>query len=99
MVIHDPSNIWVLANVKETDIRHVSAGGTAKITVDAYPDREITGVIRRIGNAATSQIAPANRDPNKDFTKVTQRIEVRIDVPQDAEMLKPGMMVEVEIDF
>lgn len=99
MVIHDPSDIWVLANVKETDIRHVSAGGTAKITVDAYPDREITGVIRRIGNAATSQLAPANRDPSKDFTKVTQRIEVRIDVPQDAEMLKPGMMVEVEIDF
>jgi membrane fusion protein (multidrug efflux system) len=100
MVIHDPSDIWVLANVKETDIRHVAAGATAKITVDAYPDREITGVIRRIGNAATSQIAPPpNRDPNKDFTKVTQRIEVRIDVAQDAEMLKPGMMVEVEIDF
>jgi len=100
MVIHDPSDVWVLANVKETDIRHVSKGATAKITVDAYPDREFTGVIRRVGNAATSQFALLpNPNPSGNFTKITQRIEVRIDVAQDAELLKPGMMVEVEIDF
>jgi membrane fusion protein (multidrug efflux system) len=100
MVIHDPSDIWVLANVKETDIRHVRKGDTVKITVDAYPDRNFTGVVRRIGNAATSQVAPLpDTSPSENFKKITQRIEVRIDVPQDAEMLKPGMMVEVRIDF
>jgi membrane fusion protein, multidrug efflux system len=99
MVIHDPSDVWVLANVKETDIRDVHKGSRAKVSVDAYPDRQFVGVIRRVGNAATSQFALLpNPNPSGNFTKITQRIEVRIDIEQDAELLKPGMMVEVEID-
>ena len=99
MIVHDPKDVWVQANVKETDIRDVHKGSHAKITVDAYPGREFAGVIRRVGNAATSQFALLpNPNPSGNFTKITQRIEVRIDVKQDAEMLKPGMMVEVEID-
>jgi membrane fusion protein, multidrug efflux system len=99
MVIHDPNDVWVLANVKETDIRDVHRGSQATVSVDAYPDRDFVGVIRRVGNAATSQFALLpNPNPSGNFTKITQRIEVRIDVEQDAELLKPGMMVEVEID-
>ena len=52
-----------------------------------------------IGNAATSQFAllPKLNEAGT-FTKITQRIRVRIDVEQEQEALKPGMMVEVFID-
>jgi len=100
MVIHDPEQVWVSANVKETDIRHLSPGKTARVRVDAYPGETFDGVIRRVGNAATSQFALLpNPNPSGNFTKITQRLEVRIDLEQEEGMLKPGMMVEVEIDI
>jgi membrane fusion protein, multidrug efflux system len=98
MILHDPANVWVSANVRETQIRHLQLGTPARIRVDAYPGREFSGVVRRIGQAATSQFALLpNPNPSGNFTKITQRIEVRIDLEQDQELLKPGMMVEVKI--
>lgn len=97
LVMHDPGRIWVKANVKETDLRHFAPGDRVTVNVDAYPGpRE--GVIRRIGDAATSQFALLpNPNPSGNFTKITQRLEVTIDLAEPDERLKPGMMVEVKI--
>lgn len=100
LIMHDPRKIWVSCNIKETDIRHVHLGSKARVSVDAYPDLDLSGEVTRIGNAATSQFALLpNPNPSGNFTKVTQRIEVRISLPQTDNLLKPGMMVEVEIDI
>ena len=98
LIMHDPTRIWVLANIKETDIRHIVPGKSATISVDAYPDHEFTGTVVGVGPAATSQFALLpNPNPSGNFTKITQRLGVRIDITQDEKVLKPGMMVEVEI--
>lgn len=98
LVMHDPSKLWVKANVKETDLRYLAPGDAVTIRVDAYPDRARRGVIRRIGDAATSQFALLpNPSPSGNFTKVTQRLEVTIDFAEHDPRLKPGMMVEVKI--
>lgn len=100
LVLHDPKAVWVKANIKETDIRHLSIGTPAKITVDAFPGELFTGRISAIGNAATSQFALLpNPNPSGNFTKITQRLEVKIEFDHDEDRLKPGMMVEVEIDI
>jgi membrane fusion protein (multidrug efflux system) len=100
LVLHNPDAVWVRANIKETDVRHLKIGTHAAITVDAYPGEQFIGEITRIGNAATSQFALLpNPNPSGNFTKITQRLEVRIDLPQREGRLKPGMMVEVEIDI
>ncbi|HMV72322.1 MAG TPA: efflux RND transporter periplasmic adaptor subunit, partial [Pseudomonadales bacterium] len=52
LMMHDPANIWIDANIKETDIRHVVLGAPVAISVDAYPDRKFNGKVIRIGNAA-----------------------------------------------
>ena len=84
--------------MKETDLRHLAPGDAVSIRVDAYPDRARRGVIRRIGDAATSQFALLpNPNPSGNFTKVTQRLEVTIDFVEHDPRLKPGMMVEVKI--
>jgi membrane fusion protein (multidrug efflux system) len=69
------------------------------ITVDAYPGREFKGEVVRLGQAATSQFALLpSPNPSGNFTKVAQRLPVRISVEQQDGLLRPGMMVEVTID-
>jgi membrane fusion protein (multidrug efflux system) len=98
LVMHDPRRIWVNANVKETDLRHFDAGDPVTIQVDAYPGETRRGVVRRIGDAATSQFALLpNPNPSGNFTKITQRVEVTIDLEEHDPRLKPGMLVEVKI--
>lgn len=99
LMLHDPEDIWVSANIKETDIRDLRVGMTAAVTVDAYPDRTFTATVTRIGNAATSEFALLpNPNPSGNFTKVTQRLQINLSIPQQDNLLRPGMMVEVHID-
>lgn len=97
LMVHDPSAVRVDANVKETDIRYFRPGANVSITVDAYPGLVIEGVVDRVGQAATSEFALLpNPNPSGNFTKIAQRLPVRIRVPQSEGRLRPGMMVEVE---
>ena len=98
-LLHDPSSVYIEANIRETDIRRVAPGQTVRIEVDAYPGRAFAGRVLRIGEAATSQFALLpNPNPSGHFTKVTQRLPVRIEVEDPSAPLRPGMMVEVFID-
>ena len=97
LMVHDPERVRVEANVKETDIRFFRPGKTVTITVDALPGRHFEGKVTRVGQAATSEFALLpNPNPSGNFTKITQRLPVRIAVAQDGGELKPGMMVELE---
>ena len=99
LMYHDPDKVWVDANVKETEFRRLKIGASVTVRVDAYPDREFKGEVVRLGNAATSEFALLpSPNPSGNFTKVTQRLPVRMAIRQDAALLRPGMMVEVTID-
>lgn len=100
LLMHDPKHIWIDANVKETEVRHLKVGNKVKVSIDAYPDRSFEGRLERIGNAATNQFAllPAP-NPSGNFTKITQRLPVRIAIDQVDDLLKPGMMAEVSIEI
>ncbi len=98
LMVHDPRRIWVDANVKETDIRHLKIGSPAEVSIDAYPDRAFNGTITRIGNAATSQFALLpTPNPSGNFTKIAQRLNIRVELEETSGLLRPGMMVEVKI--
>lgn len=105
--IYDTKNIWVTAQLEETKISSVKPGDSVEIDVDAYPDQQFYGKVLQIGANTASQfslIPPNNASGN--FTKVTQRIPVKISVdgrikdskaPQGKLSLLPGMSVEVRI--
>ncbi len=98
MLVHNPAAVWVEANIKETDIRHLAPGMAVDVTIDAYPDRRFTGTVARIGSAATSEFALLpNPNPSGNFTKVTQRLPVRIALDPSDVPLSPGMMAVVNI--
>lgn len=100
LMFHDPSEIWVEANVRETDIGLLKPGMKADVRVDAYPGRVFRGEVYRIGQAATSKFALLpDPNPSGTFTKITQRLPVRILLAEKDHVLRPGMMVEVAIDL
>ena len=75
-------------------------GASATVRVDAYPDRVFQGEVVRLGNAATSEFALLpSPNPSGNFTKVTQRLPVRMAIDQEGSLLRPGMMVELTIDI
>ena len=97
LVVNDPRDVWVLTNVKETYIRDVHVGSPVDVWVDAYPSRIFRGIVESIGAAAISEFALF--PPTGNFTKVEQRIPVRITVDSVDGLLKPGMMVIVGIEI
>jgi membrane fusion protein (multidrug efflux system) len=93
--------IWVTANLKETQLAHVRPGQKVKIEVDTYEHKAFYGVVDSIASSTGSREAllpPENATGN--FVKVVQRIPVKILVhqnPMDADVLRPGMNVEATI--
>ena len=74
-------------------------GQKVVVAVDAYPDDTFTGRVSRIGSATTARFALIpTPNPSGNFTKITQRVPVKIDIVDPPKPLTPGMMVEVEID-
>jgi membrane fusion protein (multidrug efflux system) len=99
MMVHDPDKVWVEAEIKETAVGSVVVGQPTEVTVDAYPDLTLHGHVQRVGNAATNQFALLpSPNPSGNFTKITQRVPVRIALDQHDARLKPGLMVEVSIN-
>jgi membrane fusion protein (multidrug efflux system) len=100
--LFDLEKVWVTANFEETKLASIQPGSTVEISVDAYPGRKFAGQVKLIGAAAASQfslIPPNNASGN--FTKVTQRVPVRIAFAHldenDYPPLLPGMSVEVKV--
>ena len=95
------NTIWVQANYKETQLTNVIKGDAAEITVDTFPGVVLRGHVEEIAPASGSQFAilpPDNATGN--YTKVVQRIPVKIVLDQNSEMaqrLRPGMSVIAEI--
>ena len=99
-LVHDPETIWIEANIKETEIRKLKIGQEVDVSVDAYPDTQFRGRVLSVGNATTSEFALLpSPNPSGNFTKITQRLPVRIAIEQQGGLLRPGMMVEINIDI
>jgi membrane fusion protein (multidrug efflux system) len=101
MAVIPDHEVWVTANLKETDMADITVGDSARFTVDAYPGRRFTGHVESLSPATGARFAllpPDNATGN--FTKVVQRVPVRIAVDagtDPAHPLLPGMSVVVTI--
>jgi membrane fusion protein (multidrug efflux system) len=93
---------WVEANFKETDLTHMKTGEAATITIDAYPDRTLTGTVESIGAGTGSEFSllpPQNATGN--WVKVVQRVPVRIGFaePVNDMPLRSGLSASVSVDL
>ena len=94
-------NVWVTANFKETQLANMKIGQPVTFSIDAYGGREVHGTIESFSGATGAKFAllpPDNATGN--FTKVVQRVPVKIKITEKIEglALRPGMSVELTVD-
>lgn len=102
--IVDGSDLWVVANYRETQLAHIREGAEVQLTADAVPGTTFSGIVESISDAtgaAFSMIPQDNATGN--FVKVEQRIPVRIRLtdnrPEDLQRLRAGFNVECEVKY
>ncbi len=96
------NDVFIDANFKETQLKRIRPGQPVTISVDAYGHRKFAGTVESISPAAGSVftlLPPDNATGN--FTKIVQRLPVRVRVPKDVarqNLLRAGMSVYVTVD-
>ncbi len=95
-------DIWVGANMKETDLTYVNHGNPVAITVDTYPDCTWNGAVDAVSAASDSAFSPLpSENGSGNWVKVVQRIPTRIKITGGtcpAAALRAGMSTTVSID-
>ena len=102
--IVDGTDLWVIANYRETQLRNISEGAKVSIKADAVPGIEYEGTVESISDAtgaAFSLIPQDNATGN--FVKVEQRVPVRIvldgNPPEALKLLRAGFNVECKVRY
>ncbi|HUR80711.1 MAG TPA: efflux RND transporter periplasmic adaptor subunit [Thermoanaerobaculia bacterium] len=90
MRIADLDHMEARVNVNENDVVDVKVGDTAKIRIDAYPDREIRGIVREIASTALTR----NLGTQEEVTN----FEVKISIPDRTLRLRPGMSATADVE-
>lgn len=103
--IVDSADVWVTANYKETQLKHIAPGSKVEIKVDAVPDVAFYGVVQSISKATGASLSVLPQDNSAgNFVKVRQRVPVRIEFSKDNDIhdmqkLSAGMNVECEVKY
>jgi len=90
MRIANLDNMEARVNVNENDIVNVHVGDVTRISVDAYPDRKIQGLVREIGSTAITRNAGSQEE--------VTNFEVKISIPDHSVQLRPGMSATADIE-
>jgi membrane fusion protein (multidrug efflux system) len=100
-----PEDVWVLANLKETELAGVRVGQRVDIQIDSLPKRTFVGTVNSIqeGSGATFSLLPPD-NATGNFTKIVQRVPVKIVFDKESirdfrDRIVPGLSVEPRIDL
>ena len=103
--IVDDDQVWVIANYRETQLKHIAVGNKVDFTADAIPGVTYHGVVESLSPATGSaySMVPAD-NATGNFVKVEQRVPVRIVLTKDngsadVERLRAGLNVETEVKY
>ncbi len=98
-VVADMSNLYISANIEETEIAKCSVGQGVEIKLDAYSGKVLYGRISVIGDAAVSMFSTmSTQNSNGNYSKITQLIPIEIEfAPGYPKDLKVGMNAEIKI--
>ncbi|MFN3385718.1 MAG: efflux RND transporter periplasmic adaptor subunit [Candidatus Thermochlorobacter sp.] len=88
--VADLSTMEIRIDVNENDIVNVKIGDTARVSIDAYPNRKFTGVVREIANAAKTK----GLGTQEEITN----FEVKIRILDHNGLLRPGMSGNADIE-
>jgi HlyD family secretion protein len=90
MRIANLDNMEARVNVNENDVVDVKVGDSARIQIDAYPDREVRGIVREIASTALTRNAGTQEE--------VTNFEVKISIPDRTLRLRPGMSATADVE-
>jgi multidrug resistance efflux pump len=96
--IIDMSKLYITANIEETSLQDITVGDSVDITVDGDPNTVYEGKMEKIGYATNSTFSlMPQQNASGNYTKVTQKVPVRISIKAPSDKVLPGMNAEVSI--
>lgn len=93
----DPDKLYINANIEETKVELLKKGQPVEITLDQYGDRTFTGKVESIGLAANSTFSLLPTSTSGNFTKVVQKIPVKISLDKTDLYVAPGTNAVIKI--
>lgn len=96
----DMDHLYIVANIKENRLKDIKVGQSVDIKVDGDSGAKFEGVVKEIGYATNSvfSVLPQQSSTGS-YTKVTQKIQVKISINQASSRVLPGMNAEVKISL
>lgn len=87
-VVADTADIYVQANIEETEIAKIKVGQNVKLKLDAYPGQTFAGFVREIDRTTQTAIAgnTMSYSTSGTYTKVTQLIPIKIQITDSVDL-------------
>lgn len=96
-VIIDPARLYITANIEETRLGRIKPGQPVDISIDQFSGSKFTGQVKYTGQAANSAFSLLSTSTGGSFTKVVQKVPVRIEIDEGDFKLLPGTNAVVKI--
>ncbi len=93
----DPNKLYITADIEETKLGKISIGQTVDITIDEYDSQKFTGKVKSIGEATNSALSLFSASTSGTFTKVVQRIPIKIELDKFNNKILPGTNAVVKV--
>jgi len=96
-MIVDPNKLYIMANIEETKLGKVKQGQQVDITIDQFSNKTFSGHVKYVGQASNSTFALLPSSTSGNFTKIIQKIPIKIEFDQSDNTLLPGTNAVVSI--
>ncbi|KUO77341.1 MAG: hemolysin D [Desulfosporosinus sp. BRH_c37] len=96
-MIIDPNKLYITANIEETKLAKVKQGQKVDITIDQFGNKTFSGRVKYVGQASNSTFALLPTSTSGTFTKVIQKIPVKIEFDKSDNTLLPGTNAIVNV--
>lgn len=96
-VMVDPEKLYINANIEETKIGKIEPGQFVDVAIDQFEGENFSGKVRSIGQASNSTFSLLPTSTSGTFTKVVQKIPVKIELDQNNGKLLPGTNAVIKI--
>lgn len=98
-MVVDPEKLYISANIEETKLGRLKQGQNVEITIDQIENKKFTGKVKFVGKASNSTFSLIPASTSGTFTKVVQRVPVKIEFDKKDEQLLPGTNAIVKINI
>lgn len=92
-------HLYIIANIKETELHEIEKGDKVNITVDGDQDTTFEGEVKDIAKATNSAFSMLPENTSGNYTKVTEKVQVKISIDHPSSNVLPGMNEEVKISI